>query len=169
MIVSSIAAIGKNKVIGVAGGLPWHLPLEFKHFKEKTLGHHIVMGRKNFESIGRPLPKRPTIIVTRNKNYKVDGCTVVHSIEESLAFAKSQGEEEVFICGGADIYALSLPFQHRFYRTIVDTEKPGDVYYPDYESYDWQIVETRSMEVNDNNSLAWKYDLLEKIPDRYTN
>lgn len=164
MIISSIAAVGKNLVIGVDGGLPWHLPLEFKHFKDKTNGHYVIMGRKNFESIGKPLPNRPTIIVTRNKDYKNDECKVVHSIEEAFQFANAQGEQEVFVCGGADIYRLALPYLHRFYCTVVDTEIKGDVYHPPYDEFKWEIKEEVEMPISTNNSLAWKYTLLEKKP-----
>ncbi len=165
MIVSSIAAIGKNKVIGVNGDLPWHLPLEFKHFKEKTLGHWVVMGRKNMESIGRPLPNRPTIVLTRNKEYTREDSVVLHDIESAIRYAKDQGETELFICGGADIYEIANPYLHRFYRTIVDYDKPGDVYYPDYEHYNWKVVEEFEMPISEKNTLAWKYQLLEKNPD----
>lgn len=166
MIVSAIAAIGKNRVIGVDNGLPWHLPLEFKHFKDTTMGHYLITGRKNFESIGRPLPGRPTIIITRNTDYYRDDCHIVHDFEDALRLAKGQGVEEVFVTGGAQIYELSLPYLHRFYCTTVETEIPGDVYFPQYEDYEWTEGETKEMGISDKNQLAWKYTLLTKTPDK---
>ena len=165
MMVSAIVAMGKNRVIGIAEGLPWHLPLEFKHFKAVTMGHTVITGRKNFESVGRPLPGRPTIIITRNHQYQRDDCKVAHSLEEALALAQEKGEQEVFVTGGADIYQLSLPYLHRLYRTIVDFNESGDVYFPPYEHYTWEVVEQSSMAVGPGNSLAWTYELLQKPPE----
>ncbi len=166
MIVSAIAAIGTNRVIGVDGGLPWHLPLEFKHFKDTTMGHTLITGRVSFESIGKPLPGRPTIIVTRNTDYKRADCEVVTTFESALRVAKDKGEKEVFITGGAQIYELSLPYLHRFYRTIVDFNGKGDVYFPEYEMYDWKILKQYSMDISDKNKIPWKYELLEKTPEK---
>lgn len=166
MIISAIAAIGKNRVIGVNNTLPWHLPLEFKHFKEKTLGHTVITGRRNFESVGKPLPERPTIIVTRNPCYQREDCEVANDFKSALIKAKNRGEREVFVTGGAEIYRLALPYLHRFYRTIVDFEQPGDVYFPEYGHYDWKVKESFSMSVQKNNALAWIYELLEKTPEK---
>ncbi|MCY4644843.1 MAG: dihydrofolate reductase [Bacteriovoracales bacterium] len=164
MIVSAIAAMGKNRLIGKDGGLPWHLPKEFAHFKAKTLGHVVITGRKNFECLGRPLPGRPTVIVTRNPKYCENGCHVALSLEEALNKARDLGETEAFVIGGGELYKSALPHLHRFYRTIVDFEGPGDVYFPPYSQYPWKVVESFSMEVGEKNPLAWTYDLLEKTP-----
>ena len=169
MIISAIAAMGKNRVIGVNNTLPWHLPLEFKHFQKKTLGHTIITGRKNFESIGHPLPDRHTIIVTRNLHYQQDACDVAHDFESALLKANIRKEQEVFVTGGADIYQLSLPYLHRFYRTIVDFSQPGDVYFPPYDDYNWKVKEHFLMPVQEKNSLAWTYELLEKKPEKFMN
>lgn len=166
MIISAIAAIGKNRLIGTNNDLPWYLPLEFKHFKDTTMGHVMITGRKNFDSVGKPLPGRPTIIVTRNPDYQREDCDVVTDFESALKLAKEKGEKEVFVIGGAQIYELSLPYLHRFYRTIVDIDKEGDVYFPAYESYDWNVEETFSMDVGNKNDHAWEYNLLTKNPDK---
>ena len=165
MIISAIAAIGKNRVIGINNQLPWHLPREFNHFKTKTFGHTVITGRKSFEIIGRPLPSRPTIILTRNPGYQRSDCTVVNDFLEALNLAKSRGEEEVFTIGGSEVYRLSLPYLHRFYRTIVDFDQPGDVYFPEYNHYEWKVTDSFSIKVTDNNPLSWNYELLEKTPD----
>src|SRR5215813_2112780 len=98
----------ERRGIGRGGGLPWRLSTDLKHFRQLTLGHHIVVGRKTFESIGKPLAGRQMIIVTRNPNYHVEGCFTVHSIAEAIALARSRGESELFICGGAEVYARTL-------------------------------------------------------------
>ena len=165
MIVSAIAAMGVNRVIGVGNQLPWHLPLEFRHFKHKTLGHTLITGRKSFESIGHPLEGRHTIIVSRNSHYRQVNCELAQSFASALLKAQSRGEQEVFITGGGEIYQLSLPYLHRFYRTVVDFDQSGDVYFPAYEHYDWKVVETYAMPAGEQNPLAWRYQLLEKVPE----
>ncbi len=110
MIVSSIVAVSKNRVIGKENGMPWHLPKDMRYFKRKTLNHHVIMGRKNFEAMGSPLPKRTNIILTRDPYYISSSSLVVHSIEEALTIAFDNGEEEVFIIGGGEIYKQSMDF-----------------------------------------------------------
>ena len=166
MIISAIAALGHNRVIGKDGTLPWHLPLEFKHFKKKTLHRTLITGRKNFESIPLPLAQRSTIVLTTNRHYQTEHARVAYDFLSALSMAKDSGEKEVFIIGGSAIYQLSMPYLHRFYRTRVDFNGQGDVYFPPYEHYPWKVVETTCMEVQDNNPLCWTYDLLEKEPQK---
>ena len=165
MLISAIVAMGANRVIGINNHLPWHLPLEFEHFKNKTLGHTLIMGRKSFESIGTPLPGRKTIILTRDASYEKEGCYICPNLEDALRKAHSLGEGEVFITGGGKVYGLSLPYLHRLYRTIVDFEGEGDVYFPNYLDYPWKIVESTHMDMGPNNERAWTYDLLVKEQD----
>ena len=137
MILSHIAALGKNKVIGSKGSLPWHLPEDLKFFRQKTLGHIIVMGRKTFESFKKPLEDRLHVVVTRKKNYPVsEKIEVFNNIESAFGFCASQSQkwgEEVFIIGGGEIYKQTLDYAHRLYLTLIDDEFDGDTKYPDYE------------------------------------
>lgn len=134
----------KNRVIGKDNDIPWHLPDDFKFFKKKTIGHHIIMGRKCFESIGRPLPKRTTVILTRNPFYAVSNCLVVPSLDEALEIAKEHGDEEAFICGGGQIYELALPICQRLYLTEIDLEVQGNseelIRFPEIDLNNWDLV-----------------------------
>lgn len=138
MQISLIAAMGKNRIIGKNNSLPWKLPEDMKRFKEITKGKLIVMGRKTFESIGKPLPNRTNIIITHDKNYKADGCVVVYSVEEALKTAK--GNEEVMVIGGEQIFKLFLPKADRMYLTFIDEDFEGDAYFPQYNKDEWKEV-----------------------------
>ena len=162
MMISLIVAMGKNRVIGKDNKMMWHLPLEFKHFKETTLGHCIVLGRKNFESIGRPLPKRTNIIVTRNEQYQAEGCVVVNSLEAAIDFAKKQGETELFITGGGEIYKQALPKADKIYLTEVDYAEEGEIYFPEFQEEKFQKELLLEQPVSDNNPLAWRAFLYRK-------
>ena len=133
MIVSLIAALAKNRVIGKNNDLPWRLPDDMKYFMETTKGHCVVMGRKNYDSLPlkfRPLTNRTNIVVTRQQNFDAPGCIVVHSMEDALKVARQQKEEEVFIMGGAEIYAQALNVAHRLYLTEIDANIEGDTFFP---------------------------------------
>ncbi len=140
MIVSAIVAVSQNGFIGKDNQIPWYLSSDLKYFKRTTLGHHIIMGRKSYDSIGRPLPKRTNLVVSRNPFLAISGCVVVHSIEEALDYAAQHGEEEVFIIGGGAIYNQSLPFWDRLYLTEVHAEVEGDVRFPDWDPNQWDLV-----------------------------
>jgi dihydrofolate reductase len=136
--VSIVAAIARNGVIGADGGLPWHLPDELRLFKETTLGHVLVMGRRTFESIGRPLPGRTTVVVTRSPDWSpsTDDVLVANGLEEALERARSL-DEEVFVVGGGELYAAALPHADRLLLTFVDQEPEGDTMFPDVDLGDW--------------------------------
>ncbi len=137
MSISIIAAIGKKNELGKGNQLLWHLPDDLKHFKELTSGHTVVMGRKTFESIGKPLPNRRNIVITRDTNYKQDGVQVVHSIEEI-----EKGDEEIFVIGGGEIYKQALPFADKLYITEVNAEeKDADTFFPMIEKEKWKEKE----------------------------
>ncbi len=138
MIVSLIAAVASNGAIGCAGGLPWRLPDDMRFFQRTTVGHYVITGRKNYEAMGRPLPRRSNVIVTRNPRY-VAPCPVVSRIEAALALAQASGESEAFVIGGADIYRLALPYAHLYYRTRVLAEVEGDVFFPDFDESPWAV------------------------------
>jgi len=146
MRIALIAAMTKNNVIGNQNKLPWHFPEELKYFKKITLGKPIIMGRKTFESMGsRPLPNRPNIILTQDKHFLAEGCTIVHSVEEALKVASNKvagtgNNEEIMVIGGAKIYQQFLPLASRLYLTIIHEEYTGDAYFPVVDWQDWQSI-----------------------------
>ncbi|TWJ19209.1 dihydrofolate reductase [Geobacter argillaceus] len=129
MIVSLIVAMARNRVIGRDNTLPWHIPADLRRFRDLTLGHPIIMGRKTYESIGAPLAGRQTIVVTRQKGYAAPGCAVVHSLKEALAAVVCA--DEVFVCGGGELYREALPLAERIYLTVVKLEAAGDAFFPE--------------------------------------
>lgn len=155
MIISLIAAMGKNRVIGANNKMMWRLPHEWAYFKSTTLGHCIVTGRKNFQAQGRALPGRTNIIVTRDKSFTAEDAVVVFSIEEAIQYAKEQGESELFICGGGQIYEQTIGLADKIYLTEVDYQEEGEVYFPEFDQqlFNRQIV--NSMGVTEDNQLAW--------------
>lgn len=131
-----IAALGRNGVIGIGNRLPWHLSEDLRHFKALTLGYPVLMGRKTFESLGRPLPGRRNIVVTRNAEWQPAGAEVAHSLEQALALCR--GAQEVFFIGGADIYRQALPLAQRLYLTEVDASPEGDAFFPAFDRARWR-------------------------------
>jgi dihydrofolate reductase len=136
--VSLIVAMARNRVIGINNTLPWRCPDDLKHFKALTMGHHIVMGRKTYESIGKPLPGRTTVIVTRNARLKVDGCLVAHSLKEAISLCGA--DNEVFVVGGAEIYAQALPLADKLYLTEIQKDVIGDAEFPEFNLSEWREV-----------------------------
>lgn len=129
MIISLIAAMAENRVIGRDNAIPWHLPDDLKRFREITMGHTVIMGRKTFESIGKPLAGRKNLIITTNPDYRAEGCIVAHSLRDALVKCADSGE--AFICGGGEIFREALPLASRIYLTVVHDEFDGDTYFPD--------------------------------------
>jgi dihydrofolate reductase len=162
MKLSIIAALGRNRAIGYQNQLPWRLPADLQRFKQLTLGHHILMGRKTFESIGRPLPGRTSIIITRQPEYKVEGCLVVHSLEEAIALAKARGEQEAFVIGGADIYAQALSIADRMYLTLVEAAPEADAFFPAFDEKDWELTEELSFAPDEKHPHAMRFVTLQK-------
>ncbi|HEX4104413.1 MAG TPA: dihydrofolate reductase [Candidatus Paceibacterota bacterium] len=147
MNISLIGAMGKNREFGLGDQLPWHLPDDLKHFKALTRGHTVIMGRKTYESIGKPLPDRKNIIITRNKDFKADGCVVVGSMEEALAETKNDpagNDRKVFVIGGAEIYKLALPYAQKIYLTLVDASPKADKYFPEFGEKEWRLIKEES-------------------------
>jgi dihydrofolate reductase len=163
MIVSAILAMSKNRVIGANNEIPWYLPADFAYFKRTTMGHHILMGRLTFLSLGRPLPKRTNIVVTRNPFFTASGCLVVHSVEEGLALAQDAGETEVFIIGGGQIYRESMPYWDRLYLTEVDAEIEGDTFFPELDDSEWRLVRSEAHPADDKNEYPYTFKLLERV------
>ncbi|HMB15527.1 MAG TPA: dihydrofolate reductase [Pelovirga sp.] len=138
MIISLIAAMDRNRVIGHAGALPWHLPADLQWFKRHTIGHSLLMGRRTFEAIGQPLPGRRTIVVSRNPDYQAPGCLVATDIPTAIAAAKST--EQLFICGGGEIYQQTLDLAERIYLTELDIDVTGDTFFPEFCENRFEIV-----------------------------
>jgi len=153
MIISLIVAMDRNRVIGFHNRLPWHLPSDLKHFKAVTMGKPIIMGRKTFESIGKPLPGRRNMILTRNKDYNANGVDVFSSLQEALAAVEDL--KEVMIIGGGSIYSEALPFASRIYLTTVDYQFAGDTFFPKIDEAQWIESNREDHLVDDNNPYPY--------------
>ena len=164
MFVSIIAATSTNRVIGLSNAIPWRLPADLKRFKTLTMGHHLLMGRKTFESIGRPLPGRTTVVMTRRRDYSAPGILVAHSLDEALELAR--GDDEIFVAGGADIYRLALPSAQRLYQTLIHEEFPGDTFFPEFDESTWHLVWSREVEADERNPHRFTFQVYEKIPSQ---
>ncbi len=138
MSISLIVAMAKNRTIGVNNTLPWRCPEDLKHFKALTMGHHMIMGRKTFESIGKPLPGRTTVVVTRDRTLKIDGCLMANSLPDAIAACAN--DEQVFIVGGADIYTQSLDYIDNLYITEIQQNVEGDAHFPEFNAEKWQEI-----------------------------
>lgn len=160
MKISIIVAAAANNVIGKDGGLPWHLPEDLKRFKSLTLGKPLLMGRKTFESIGRPLPERRNIILTRQLRYQAPGCTVVGTVESALEVAK--GADELMVIGGTAIYEEMLPRCERIYLTRIHEIIEGDTWFPEIETGQWQLVSREDCPANDNRPHSFSYLVLDR-------
>lgn len=162
MRISIIVAVAANGVIGRDNELPWHLSDDLRRFKRLTMGHHLLMGRRTFESIGRPLPGRQMVVISRGRPDLPEGVARVGSLEEGLELSESAGETEAFIAGGAQIYALALPLAHRVYRTRIDQEFSGDVRFPPLDESQWTVTERDDHPATDSHPFAFSFELLER-------
>ncbi len=165
MIISLIAALTRNRVIGKNNDLPWHLPDDMKYFMQTTKGHHVIMGRKNYDSIPpryRPLPERTNIVITRQPDFNAPGCIVVHSLRQALDVAGAAGEKEAFVIGGAQIYKEALPYAHRLYLTEIDTELEGDTYFPDVDLSDWKEIYREHHPADNRHKYAFDFVIYER-------
>ena len=155
MIVSLIAAMDKNRLIGRDNDLPWRLPADLAHFKKVTMNKPILMGRKTYDSIGRPLPGRKNIVLTRDKDHLIDGVTVVNSLEEAMSVV--QDAEELMVIGGSALYELALPITQRMYLSFVQGEFEGDAWFPEFDESDWEITESKIQAPDNKNSLGCRF------------
>ena len=162
MIVSAIVATAKNNVIGKDNQIPWYLPADLSYFKKTTLEHHLIMGRNCFRSIGRPLPKRTNIVVTRDLFFTAEGVLVAHSLEEALGMAFDGAEEEVFIIGGGEIYLETADLWDKIYLTEVDLEVEGDIFFPDTDPAEWVEISSESHQPDEKNEWAYTFRVLER-------
>ena len=157
--ISAVAAITANdRGLGKDNELLWKIPDDMKHFKALTLGHPVISGRKNFESMGRALPGRMNIIVTRDKDYRKENCVIVHSIEDALEKAKQLDDGEIFIIGGGEIYKAALPHADRLYLTVIEGEREADVFFPDYSEFTKVVSE----EKKEHEGIPYSFVTLER-------
>jgi len=157
-----IAAMAKERVIGKDNDLPWRLPADLKYFMKTTTGHHIIMGRKNFQSLPKRLPNRTNIVLSRQEKFQAFGCVVVQNLEEALELARFNGEEEAFIIGGAQIYELAFPLAHRLYLTYIDLEVEGDTFFPEYDQSEWELKSERAFKADEKNKYDHRYCVYER-------
>lgn len=161
MKISIITAMSDNHVIGRDGGLPWHLPSDLKRFKFLTMGHAVIMGRKTFESLGKALPGRRCIVITRQGDYKADDILVAHSLGKALSLA-GKTETEVFILGGESIYNLTLDIATHMYLTVVHATINGDTLFPKFDINQWTLTEDEKYEADEKNQYAYSFRLYER-------
>ena len=160
MEISLIAALDRNRLIGAGGQIPWRLPADLRYFKATTMGKPVVMGRKTHESIGRPLPGRENIVLTRRPDYRAPGCTVVHSIAAALAAAGDA--PELMVIGGSTVYGAFLPMADRLYLTYIDAAFDGDTYFPPFDREAWQVACEEAHSPDARNPYPYRFVVLER-------
>ncbi len=160
-MLSLIVAMAQNGVIGRNGDLPWHLPADLKHFKATTLGKPVIMGRRTWDEIGKPLPGRRNIVISRRSDFTASGAEVVDSLETALGLVADAAE--VMVIGGAQIYAQALPFADCIYRTLVCGEMPGDTWFPPVDWQQWRLVEEREQPADERHAWALRFQRYERI------
>lgn len=158
MIISMIVAIAENNAIGKENKLLWHLPADLKHFKEITSGHTIIMGRKTFDSVGKPLPNRRNIVITRKSDFEIPGAEVVNTLEQAIALCDET--EEVFIGGGAEIYKMAMNITDKIYLTVVKGTFDADTFFPALDPATWKETESISYEPDEKNALGYTFSTL---------
>lgn len=163
MAVSLIVAVSENGVIGRDGGLPWHVPRDLKHFKSTTMGHHLIIGRRTWDEVGKPLPGRTMVVVTRSRHFEAEGATVVHSLEDALEVARD--DDEPFIGGGAYIYRLALARDvvDQLYITRIHTEIEGDTFLPEIDFDSWELVSEEYHEADEKNEQACSFLIYKRL------
>lgn len=160
MMISLVAALGRNRVIGAGNALPWNMPADMAHFRALTRDKPVVMGRKTYESIGHPLPHRTNIIITRDSTYRAAGCIVVHDAD--AAVAASGDVPEIMVIGGGEIYALFLPRAHRMYLTLIDADFDGDARFPEFTADEWQETARAAHPADAANPYPYAFITLER-------
>ena len=166
MRVSLIVAMAENRVVGFKGGMPWHIPEDLRYFKDKTQGHPVVMGRKTYEAIGAALPGRANIVVTRNRDFAAADADVVHdlaaALEKARAIAEIEGGEEVFVIGGAEIYAQALERADRIYLTEIHDRPPGDAFFPEFDKSAWVETDHQDRDPESDGGPAYGFVILDR-------
>ena len=167
MTLSIIVAVANNNVIGRDNQLPWHMPADLKRFKQLTSGHHLIMGRRTFESVGKPLPNRINVVVTRRHEYQPpDGVAVARSLDEAISKAEAAGDPEIFIGGGTEIFNQVLHRADRLYLTRIHGEPEGDTYFPEFDDVsEWQLVDSEHYEADERNPYPYSFLTYERNRD----
>ena len=163
MIISSIVAADENNAIGNENQLLCYLPADLKYFKSTTTGHHIIMGRKTFESVGKPLPNRVNIVISSNPNLKLEGCTVKTSLADAIAFAEQHGETELFITGGGNVYKQSMAITDRVYLTRIHHQFKADTYYPELLPTEWKLSSAIEIKKDEKNLYDFSFLVYDRI------
>lgn len=164
--LSLIAAMDKKRTIGLNGTMPWHLPADLAYFKKRTWGKPVVMGRKTYESIGRALPGRDNIVITRDPDFKAEGCTIIRSLEDLKRldeFGLHCHSDEVMILGGAQIYRQTMPMASKMYITLIDAEFEGDTYFPEWDEREWELCEQIDGTVDEKNVYPHQFLVYRRI------
>lgn len=161
-MISLLVAMDKNRAIGVNNQLPWHLPEDLKVFKRITMGHPIIMGRKTHESIGRVLPGRENIVLTRKQNYSAPGCTIIHSVDDIKKLNAERKDEELFVIGGAELFNHVLDFSDRLYITLIEDEFEGDTFFPEINQNVWNLVSKEKGIKDEKNPYNYYFMIYEK-------
>lgn len=164
MNINAIVAAARNGAIGKDGKIPWYLPNDLKYFKKTTLNHPIIMGRKSFESLGRPLPKRTNIVITRDMYYAASGALVCHSLSEALSLANAENQENCFIIGGGEIYRLAWDLLDRVYYTDVDTVvEEADTFFPAIDPTEWKEISSEPQPLDEKHTIPYTFKVFDRI------
>jgi len=150
-----VVAITENNVIGLDGDMPWHLPADLKHFKDLTSGHAVLMGRKTYDSIGKALPNRLNLVITRSSEFKADGITVVHSVDDAIAIAKDM---RLFVIGGSEVYALAMEYVKVMHVTRIHASIEGDTFFPTLNASDWNLLSTENRPSDEKNPIELTFE-----------
>ncbi len=165
MIISILAALDENSGIGYQNDIPWHLPSDLARFKKLTMGHHLILGRKTYQSIGKPLSGREMIVLSRNPDFRPPGCLRASSLPDAIDLARNRGEKEVFVVGGREIFSEALSSADRFYLTRVHTTAQADTYFPDWNSDEWVSICSQEIPADNRNSFRTTFNcLIRKVP-----
>lgn len=163
MMISLIVAVAENNVIGKDNKLPWYLPADLKYFKQTTAGHPVIMGRGTFESLGKPLPGRTNIIITRQQQYKADGCIITGNLEAAITHARETGTDEAFILGGGDIFRQSMFWAQRIYLTRIFHNFEGDTFFPELNAVDWKLISEKLQSPDEKNKYPFAFQVFERM------
>ncbi len=162
MKISLIAAVAQNDIIGLDNDLPWHLPDDSAYFKRKTSHHPIIMGRKSLDALGKPLPKRTNIVITRNLDFQADGVTVVHTLDDAIAAAKAVNDQEIFVIGGSEIYTIAMPVATTLYLTEIHKAYNGDASFPAFNKADWTESSRLLHPADDRHETSFDFVVYER-------
>ena len=165
MRIALIAAVADNGVIGRKGGMPWHLPADLRQFRRLTMGHHLIIGRRTWQSIGKPLKGRTILVLSRRETLEPPGAEPCPSLDTALATAEAAGDEEAFVAGGAEIYRLALPRADRLYLTRVHARPAGDVHFPTFDADRWQLIESWSRQPDERNLHQLSFETYDRLPE----